>query len=104
LPFATVQPPTRRHILAAHPAPCPEELAERAIKLLTYRRDLVVDPFNGSGTLTAVAKRFSRRFIGIDRSPNYCAFAQNRLLALDGAANHEAEPISCLADLPSAAA
>ncbi len=70
---------TRREMLAAHPAPCPEELVERAIKLLTYRRDLVVDPFNGSGTTMVVAKRLERRFVGIDRSPGYCAIARQRL-------------------------
>jgi DNA modification methylase len=73
-----VRPETRRDILAAHPAPCPEHLVERAIKLLTYRRDLVVDPFNGIGTTTSVAKRLGRRFIGIDQSEAYCAFAQRR--------------------------
>jgi DNA modification methylase len=73
-----VRPETRRNILAAHPAPYPETLAERLIKLLTYRRDLVIDAYNGSGTTTAVAKRLGRRYIGIDRSPNYCTFARQR--------------------------
>jgi DNA modification methylase len=74
-----VRPETRRDILATHPTPFPEPLAERAIKLLTYRRNLVIDPFNGSGTTTAVAKRLGRRFIGVDRSGKYCTFARQRL-------------------------
>jgi DNA modification methylase len=74
-----MRPETRRDILATHPAPFPEELAERATKLLTYRRDLVVDPYNGSGTTTAVAKRLGRRFIGVDRSGIYCKFSRQRL-------------------------
>ncbi len=48
---------TRRDILATHPAPFPEALVERARTMLTYRRDLVVDPYNGGGITTAVAKR-----------------------------------------------
>ncbi len=41
------------------PAPFGEKLAERLIKLLPYRRDLVIAPYNGSGTTAAVAKRGS---------------------------------------------
>ncbi len=74
-----IRPETRRDILAAHPVPFPEPLVERAIKMLTYRRDLVIDPYNGSGTTAAVAKRLERRFLGVDRSSNYCASARKRL-------------------------
>jgi DNA modification methylase len=73
-----IRPETRRDILATHPAPFPEALVERAITMLTYRRDLVVDPYNGGGTTTAVAKRLGRRFIGVDRSPTYCQAARQR--------------------------
>ena len=52
---------SRREILAAHPAAYPEELMERLIKLLTYRRDLVLDPYNGSGSTTSVARRTGPR-------------------------------------------
>jgi DNA modification methylase len=61
---AGIRPETRRDILAAHPAPCPEALVERAIQLLTYRRNLIIDPFNGSGTTTSTVQRLGRRFIG----------------------------------------
>jgi DNA modification methylase len=73
-----IRPETRRDILSIHPAPFPQELAERAIRMLTYRRDLVVDPFNGSGTTTAVAQKLGRRFLGIDRSKTYCTLARQR--------------------------
>jgi len=57
----------------------PEALAERVIKLFSYRGDVVLDPFNGAGTTTAVASRLGRRFLGIDISPEYCATARSRL-------------------------
>lgn len=70
---------TRQAILAHHPTPCPEELIERLIKMLTFRRGLVIDPYNGSGTTTYCAHKLGRRFIGIDQSPNYCDFARDRI-------------------------
>ncbi len=62
-----------------HPAMFPEELVNRVLKLFSYKGDVVLDPFNGVGTTTSVAKRLSRRFIGIDISEEYCKKAENRL-------------------------
>jgi len=62
-----------------HPAMFPEELALRVIKLFSFVGDVVLDPFNGAGTTTAVAQRLGRRFVGIDISPEYCAVARRRL-------------------------
>ncbi len=62
-----------------HPAMFPEELALRVIKLFSFVGDVVLDPFNGAGTTTAVAQRLGRRFVGIDISPEYCAVARKRL-------------------------
>lgn len=62
-----------------HPAMFPEELVERALKLFSYRNDIVLDPFNGVGTTTAVAKRLGRRYLGIDVSEEYCVRAERRL-------------------------
>ncbi|MDH7489914.1 MAG: site-specific DNA-methyltransferase [Anaerolineae bacterium] len=64
-----------------HPAMFPEELALRVIKLFSFVGDVVLDPFNGAGTTTAVAQRLGRRFVGIDISPEYCAVAKKRLRA-----------------------
>ena len=61
-----------------HPAMFPEELARRALKLFSFRGDFVLDPFNGAGTTTAVAKKTSRRWLGIDISSAYCATARKR--------------------------
>ncbi len=46
----------------------PEELPRRLMKLFSYRNDIVLDPFNGTGTTTLVALKNNRRFIGIDVS------------------------------------
>ena len=62
-----------------HPAMFPEKLAERAIKLFSFKGDVVLDPFNGAGTTTVVASQNDRRYLGIDLSPEYCKTAQERL-------------------------
>lgn len=62
-----------------HPAMFPEELVVRALKLFSFKNDIVLDPFNGAGTTTFVAKKINRRFLGIDISDKYCKVAENRL-------------------------
>ncbi len=62
-----------------HPAMFPEELARRAIKMISFEDDVILDPFNGVGTTTKVAKELNRRFLGIDISEEYCKKAQERL-------------------------
>jgi len=62
-----------------HPAMFPEELVLRALKLFSFRNDIVLDPFNGVGTTTAVAKILKRRYLGIDISEKYCKTAKNRI-------------------------
>jgi len=62
-----------------HPAMFPEELVARLLKLFSYKNDIVLDPFNGVGTTTVVAKRLNRRYIGVDISKEYCDTAIRRL-------------------------
>jgi len=62
-----------------HPAMFPEELVERVLKLFSFKGDIILDPFNGVGTTTAVAKRLSRNYIGIEISEEYCKKAEERL-------------------------
>jgi DNA modification methylase len=62
-----------------HPAMFPEELVERGLKLFSFKGDIILDPFNGVGTTTAVAKRLSRNYLGIDISKEYCKKAEERL-------------------------
>ena len=57
----------------------PEALVERVLKLFSYRGDVVLDPFNGVGTTTAVAKRLGRIYVGIDISEEYCKKAEERV-------------------------
>ena len=74
-----VMSPERRMKDFDHPAMFPETLAERAIKLFSFKNDVILDPFNGVGTATFVAKKLCRRYIGIDISDEYCKTAQRRI-------------------------
>jgi len=67
-----------------HPAMFPEELPRRLMKLFSYKNDIVLDPFNGAGTSSAVAWKLGRRFIGIDVSRQYCDTALARLKMITG--------------------
>jgi len=62
-----------------HPAMFPEALAKDHIISWSNEGDLVLDPFNGSGTTTKCAKYLKRNYIGIDISEKYCEIARNRL-------------------------
>lgn len=62
-----------------HPAMFPEELVKRVLKLFSFKNDFVLDPFNGVGSTTVVAKKLGRRFLGIDISEKYCKIAEKRL-------------------------
>ena len=62
-----------------HPAPFPEELPRRCIELYTYRDEVVLDPFMGSGTTALAALKAGRRFVGFEVSPEYRELARRRL-------------------------
>jgi site-specific DNA-methyltransferase (adenine-specific) len=55
-----------------HPAPFPEELPRRLIKIYSYPEDLVLDPFSGSGTTLVAAKRLGRSSLGVEINPTFC--------------------------------
>jgi len=55
------------------------DIPTRAIKILTYKNDVVLDPFNGSGTTCVAAEILDRRWLGIELSPNYCQIARDRV-------------------------
>jgi modification methylase len=65
-----------------HSTQKPEALLARVILASSRPDDLVLDPFCGSGTTGAVAKRLGRRFIGIERERAYAAAAQARIAAV----------------------
>jgi site-specific DNA-methyltransferase (adenine-specific) len=62
-----------------HPAPFPLELPSRLIRLYTYKNDLVLDPFMGSGTTCQAAELLGRRWIGVDKDEVYVALAQAKM-------------------------
>jgi modification methylase len=62
-----------------HPAPFPVELPERLINLYTYRGDLVLDPFMGSGTTAVAAVRTERHYVGYDTDEDYVKAATKRV-------------------------
>ncbi|HET6572059.1 MAG TPA: site-specific DNA-methyltransferase [Fimbriiglobus sp.] len=65
-----------------HPCQMPEGVLERIIRVATDEGDLVLDPFAGSGTTLAVAKRLRRRYLGIELSATYADAVQERLLTV----------------------
>lgn len=63
----------------AHPTQKPEALLHRIIIATTKPNDLIVDPFFGTGTTGAAAKRLGRHYLGIERDPGYIKAAKKRL-------------------------
>lgn len=62
-----------------HPTQKPEKLVEWIMKYWSFRGDIVLDPFAGSGTTLIVAERLGRRWIGVELDPEYCEIIKNRL-------------------------
>ncbi|HVF52737.1 MAG TPA: site-specific DNA-methyltransferase [Actinomycetota bacterium] len=62
-----------------HPAPFPVELPLRLIELYTYRGDVVLDPFGGSGSTAVAAVRAARHFVAYDTEPAYVDVAVARV-------------------------
>ncbi len=65
----------------AHPTQKPLPLMLELVELFTDPEDIVLDPFCGSGTTGVACLRLGRRFIGIEKSPEYAAVARERLEA-----------------------
>ena len=70
-----------------HPAPFPIQLPHRAVKLFSYIRDVVFDPFAGSGTTLIAACNNNRIGIGLDIDINYLEVAKNRIIKETGTIN-----------------
>jgi DNA modification methylase len=73
-----------------HPAPFPERLAARLVRLYTYGAvanfpgEIVLDPFAGTGTTCVVASNMGRRYVGIDINPAYVKMAHERMRSAPG--------------------
>jgi site-specific DNA-methyltransferase (adenine-specific) len=55
------------------------DIPTKAIKILSYKNDVILDPFAGSGTSMVAAEVLGRRWVGIELSPNYCKIAEERV-------------------------
>jgi modification methylase len=66
-----------------HPTQKPEALLQRVLLAASNAGDLVLDPFFGSGTTGAVARRLHRAFIGLERDPTYADAARARIAAVE---------------------
>ncbi|MGE3623669.1 MAG: site-specific DNA-methyltransferase [Bdellovibrionales bacterium] len=73
----------------AHPTQKPESLLYRVLLSSTKPGDIILDPFFGSGTTGAVAKRLGRHYIGIEREKTYARYAERRIAEIDAAASNE---------------
>jgi site-specific DNA-methyltransferase (adenine-specific) len=73
----SIPPESARRI--GHPAPFPIELPAQLIRLLTFKDDLVLDPFMGSGSTLVAASLLSRRFAGYDLDPEFVELARTRV-------------------------
>ena len=62
-----------------HPAPFPVELPRRLIELYTFKGDVVLDPFMGSGSTAVAAKQLGRRYVGYETESLYVALAEERI-------------------------
>ena len=62
-----------------HPAVFPEELADRVIRYYSFRKDVVLDPFGGIGTVARVAHANGRRFVSYEINPDYVAALKKNL-------------------------
>ena len=67
----------------AHPTQKPEKLVAKLILASSNAGDLVFDPFLGSGTTSVTAKKLGRHYIGVEKNPRYCAWAEMRLERAD---------------------
>lgn len=62
-----------------HPAPFPEELATRLIRMFSFVGDTVLDPFMGTGTTNLAASKWGRNSVGVEVDPHYFEHAHTRL-------------------------
>lgn len=74
-----------------HPAPYPEELAERLIRMFSFVGDTVLDPFMGTGTTSVAAAKWGRNSIGVEIDLHYFELAESRIRETTGSFFSQAE-------------
>jgi modification methylase len=80
-PICGGQERLKKNGVKVHPTQKPEALIYRILLACTKPGDVVLDPFFGTGTTGAVAKRLGRRWIGVERDDGYIAAAEERIAA-----------------------
>lgn len=73
----TMNPESAKKV--GHPAPFPIELPYRLIQLYTFKGDVVLDPFIGSGTTAIAALQAGRKYVGYETNPDYVKLAERRI-------------------------
>ena len=80
-----IQPNTR----SSHPAPFPLELAEKVVRYYSFKGDVVLDPFAGSGTTGMAAVKLGRRFVMFDNNPEYAELMRDDMRKWMGSASKD---------------
>jgi modification methylase len=83
-----------------HPTQKPEALLARVILASSRPGDVILDPFSGTGTTGAVAKRLGRGFIGVERERSYAAAAEKRIAAIEPLAAATVAPFMTAREAP----
>ena len=91
------------HGLKLHPTQKPEALLHRIVLASTNQGEVLLDPFLGSGTSAAVAKRLHRHFVGIERHPAYVEAAWGRIRRVKKLAAGVVDPTPSRRDAPRVA-
>lgn len=86
----SIPPESARRV--GHPAPFPVELPEQLIRLYTFKDDLVLDPFMGSGSALVAAARLGRRYVGYDLDGGYVDIARRRVAEALTPSDPESQP------------
>lgn len=73
----TMNPESAKKV--GHPAPFPIELPYRLIQLYTYKNDIILDPFMGSGSTAIAALKSDRKYVGYDTNAEYIKLAEERI-------------------------
>jgi modification methylase len=100
LPLCTGEERLKQDGKKLHPTQKPEALIARALLAASRPDDLVLDPFAGTGTTGAVAKRLRRRFVGIEREATYARAAEKRIAAVEPLPYDTLKPFMTLREAP----